>query len=122
MAHKFASSNPAETIEPSASVFVPEWPQPDILVENKQEEKQLDIDPNYALVTGLLLKSISPNMSQITLLTDCWLPCPQRPLLTIHELGLQINNVREVDISKFELKVNKSAQQSSQHSLVLIPL
>lgn len=44
-------------------------------------------------------------MSQITLFTDSRLPCPQRLLLTIHELGLQINDIREVDISKFEHKV-----------------
>jgi hypothetical protein len=68
------------------------------------------------------LKAISTNMSQITLFTDSRLPCPQRLLLTIHELGLQVNNVREVDISKLEHKVNRNAQQSSQHSLVLIPL
>ncbi|UKZ93293.1 uncharacterized protein TrAFT101_008212 [Trichoderma asperellum] len=43
-------------------------------------------------------------MSQITLFTDSRLPCPQRLLLTIHELGLQINDIREVDISKFEHK------------------
>ncbi|KAL7918666.1 glutathione S-transferase [Trichoderma austrokoningii] len=43
-------------------------------------------------------------MSQIILFTDSRLPCPQRLPLTIHELGLQINDVREVDISKFEHK------------------
>lgn len=48
------------------------------------------------------------NMSQITLFTDSRLPCPQRLLLTIHELGLQINDVREVDISKFEHKVTQN--------------
>lgn len=44
-------------------------------------------------------------MSQITLFTDSRVPCPQRLLLTIHELGLQIKDTREVDISKFEHKV-----------------
>ncbi|RFU76079.1 glutathione s-transferase [Trichoderma arundinaceum] len=43
-------------------------------------------------------------MSQITLFTDSRLPCPQRLLLTIHELELQIKNIREVDISKLEHK------------------
>ncbi|KAL7933867.1 glutathione S-transferase [Trichoderma chlorosporum] len=43
-------------------------------------------------------------MSQITLFTDSRLPCPQRLLLTIHELGLHIKDIREVDISKFEHK------------------
>ncbi|PTB61734.1 hypothetical protein BBK36DRAFT_1131054 [Trichoderma citrinoviride] len=43
-------------------------------------------------------------MSQITLFTDSRLPCPQRLLLTIHELGLQIKDIREVDISKSENK------------------
>jgi hypothetical protein len=52
LAYEFVRSNLAETIDSSASVFVPEWPRPDILVENKQEEKQLDIDPNNALETG----------------------------------------------------------------------
>lgn len=47
-------------------------------------------------------------MSRITLFTDSRLPCPQRLLLTIHELGLQINDIREVDISKFEHKVTQS--------------
>lgn len=60
-------------------------------------------------------------MSQITLFTDARLPCPQRLLLTIHELGLQINDVREVDISKFEHKVTWSAQQSLRYLLLLIP-
>ncbi|KAL5088684.1 hypothetical protein Trisim1_006372 [Trichoderma cf. simile WF8] len=43
-------------------------------------------------------------MSHITLFTDSRVPCPQRLLLTIHELGLQIKDIREVDISKFEHK------------------
>ncbi|KAL7941881.1 hypothetical protein V8C42DRAFT_333989 [Trichoderma barbatum] len=43
-------------------------------------------------------------MSNITLFTDSRVPCPQRMLLTIHELGLQIKDIREVDISKFEHK------------------
>ncbi|TFA98863.1 hypothetical protein CCMA1212_009290 [Trichoderma ghanense] len=43
-------------------------------------------------------------MSRITLFTDSRLPCPQRLLLTIHELGLEIKHIQEVDISKSEHK------------------
>jgi hypothetical protein len=56
-------------------------------------------------------------MSQITLFTDSRLPCPQRLLLAIHELGLQINDIREVDISKFEHKVSQSIQQCPRNPL-----
>lgn len=58
-------------------------------------------------------------MSRIILFTDSRVPCPQRLLLTIHELGLQISDIREVDISKHEHKVTCNVAEIFTNSLII---
>lgn len=57
LARKFGSSNIAEIIKPSTFVFAPDWPQSDALVESIRTEKQLYIDLNDPLESGVLDKT-----------------------------------------------------------------
>jgi hypothetical protein len=54
LARKFGSSSDAEVIETPAFGSAPDWPQPDVLAENMQTEKQLYIDPNDPLESEVI--------------------------------------------------------------------